>query len=264
MLQVENVSFKYSREKEYALRGASVVCSLDGISAIVGRSGVGKSTLISLLAGIYVVGDPLVGEYEGQILVDGRTPGEIRGPALVSWVPQMPALLDHMRILQNVLLPTTIAGTTGDEKIRAGNLLKDLGLDGYSNSRPRQLSVGMNTRVSLLRALISKPRYLFLDEPFVSLDLKNRWRIYELLRKDRSRVNVTTILTTHDIPEATILADRIIVLSKNRGSTTISVVANEAKLDSGQTSDVCLKTAREAAASIEKQLFLVGEEQDLA
>jgi ABC-type nitrate/sulfonate/bicarbonate transport system ATPase subunit len=259
MLKVENLSFKYSRKIEYALRDASVECPLDGINAIVGRSGVGKSTLISLLAGIYLVGDSVVGEYEGQIHINGLTPAEIRGPAIVSWVPQVPVLLDHLSVLGNVLLPITIAGVIGEEKVRASKLLQDLGLERYYDSRPRELSVGMKTRVSLLRALISKPRHLFLDEPFVSLDLKNRWRIYELLRADRGVANLATILTTHDIPEATILADRIIVMSKTNGGPTIMrVVANKAMLDSGANSDVCLKTARDAAASIEEQLFLLS------
>ena len=72
----------------------------------------------------------------------------------------------------------------------------------YGNVRPRSLSGGMKTRISLARALISQPKYLFLDEPFAGIDLVNRWTIYKMLISERRRPDMTTILTSHDIPEA--------------------------------------------------------------
>jgi len=262
MLVVENVSFRYAGYHEYALRNASVACDCDGISVIVGRSGVGKSTLMSLLAGIYMVGDPVVGEYVGGIDVDGRAPCQIRGAEVVSWVPQAPVLLDHLTVLENVLLPTTIAstGASSGEKDAARSVLRKMELEGCCDWRPRELSGGMRTRVSLIRALISRPKYLFLDEPFGGLDLLNRWRIYRFLREVRSAANTATILTTHNIPEATALGDRIIVMSSDRGSTAFRVMRNEAKVVIYEDSDACLRRAREVAAPIEKELFLGGEE----
>ncbi len=259
---VKNVTFRYSGQDKDALTNAHLECDSRGICVIVGRSGVGKSTLISLLAGIYLVGDSVVDTYAGEVSVDGYKPSEILGPHLGSWVPQTPVLLDHLSVLGNVLLPTTIAGGSKPDTTEATEMLEKLGLKRYSESRPRELSGGMRTKVSLLRALISKPKYLFLDEPFVSLDLMNCLLIYDLLKAERSKAGLTTILSTHNIPEAALLADRIIEMSNitvgDKPLTAISVVENQAVLSSNPDTVACLSAARLSAMQIEKRLFLAS------
>lgn len=263
MLSVNNLNFKYYREPRHALREVSFECQSAGIIAIVGMSGVGKSTLISVLAGIYTPGDKwLVDEFTGKILLDGYQPGRNCGPDLISWVPQVPALLDHRSVLNNILLPLTIGRVVSkSDRDNAETLLQHLRLERRSGSRPRDLSGGEKTRVSVLRALISRPTYLFLDEPFISLDLGNRLLIYKLLRKMRAEDTkdpTTTVLTTHNIPEATLLANRIIIMKGGDTKTNIQVWEHTPVLASGETDDAaCLKRAREAAAPVEEQLLLV-------
>lgn len=261
MLSVNNLNVKYKDEEEYALREVSFECESAGVIAIVGRSGVGKSTLISVLAGIYTLGDSLV-EIEGKILLDGHEPGRYCGPNRISWVPQVPVLLDHLRVLENVLLPLTIPDVSPSDSNEAEILLRRLDLKAnYHKSRPRDLSGGEKTRVSLVRALISHPKYLFMDEPFISLDLGNRLLIYELLREKRARDTncpTTTVLTTHNMPEATLLADRIIIMKDGETKTEIQVRQNNTVLAAGEkVNGDRLRRAREEAAKIEKQLFLV-------
>jgi NitT/TauT family transport system ATP-binding protein len=256
---VRDVTFRYAGQDKDALTNACLECDSCGISVVVGRSGVGKSTLISLLAGIYLIGDSVVDTYVGEISIDGHKPSKILGPHMGSWVPQTPVLLDHLSVLGNVLLPTTIAGESTADATKAKEMLKKLGLE-YPESRPRDLSGGMRTRVCLVRALVSRPKYLFLDEPFVSLDLMNRLLIYRLLRAERSKGGLTTVLSTHDIPEAVLLGDRIIemsnVMTGHKPATEIVTVENQAILSSNGGVEACLRAAREAAGPIEKRLFL--------
>lgn len=259
MLQVECVSVKYAGEDRYALREASLSCHLSGITALVGQSGVGKTTLIAMVAGIYGRGDRMIDEYSGNILVNGQSPSTMRGHKKVSWVPQVPVLLEHLTVIENVLLPLTLYGRTRDDEGKAAKLLTRLGLESYLESRPKKLSGGMKARVSLARALISEPAYLFLDEPFVGLDLISRWDIYGLLLKVRRCEGLVTVMTTHNIPEAVILSDRIVVVKNNAGLTLAKVIENKAELSVNGDPGACLAAARATAAPIEKEAFFGGD-----
>ena len=259
MLVVQDLTFRYTGEKDYTLQGASFSFPLQGITAMVGESGVGKSTLIALIAGIFNHGDPMVAELSGEIAIGGRPPNSLRGAATVSWVPQVAVLLDHLTVIDNVLLPVTITRRSDSDAEHAGLLLDLLGLKDYCDARPRDLSGGTKTRVSLARALVSNPRYLFLDEPFVGLDLMNRWKIYGVLWNLRAKAGLTTILTTHNIPEATILADRIVVIKDGADLTKVSVTDNTPSFPTTWDPGDSLRAAREAAAPIESQIFLAPE-----
>lgn len=261
MLEVERLSVKYVRQPRYALKDVSLSCELPGITALVGRSGIGKTTLIAMVAGIYGHGDSLIDEYSGTILVDGQCPSTVRGPRKVSWVPQVPVLLDHLTVIENVLLPFTLcekARVDADAE-KADELLTDLGLDAYRNSRPKELSGGMAARVSLARALVSTPAYLFLDEPFVGLDLMSRWHIYCLLRRVRSCKGLATVMTTHNIPEAVVLSDRIVVVYEYACRTLARVIENKAALLTNIDSRTCLAYARTIAAPIEGEVFFAPQ-----
>jgi len=176
---------------------------------------------MALVSGIYTDRDEMVGDLQGQITLDGHRPEEMRGPHTISWVPQQPALLDHLTVAQNVLLPISISGVDQQARADCMRILAALDMGDRHGARPRELSGGMQTRISMARALISHPTYLFLDEPFTSLDVNNRWDLYRLLLAERKDKGLRTFLTTHDIPEALLLADRLLVLGKSEEATSI-------------------------------------------
>lgn len=261
MLEVEEVSVKYVRQPKYALKKVSLRCDLTGITALVGRTGVGKTTLIAMVAGIYGREDSLIEEYSGNILVNGQCPSTMRGPRKISWVPQVPVLLDHLNVIENVLLPLTLDGKprVDADAEKADELLADLDLNAYRKSRPKELSGGMKAKVSLARALVSNPAYLFLDEPFIGLDLLSRWQFYCLLRKVRSCKGMATVMTTHNIPEAVTLSDRIVVMKADACRTLTRVIENKAALFADMAPGACLAAARVIAAPIEDEAFFESD-----
>ena len=173
---------------------------------ILGRSGVGKSTLLQILAG-------LVAPSSGSVRVDGRP---VRGPVPGCTVMfQRPALLPWASVLDNVLLPARLAGRRGraDSVSEARRLLDDLGLAERAQARPHQLSGGQQQRVALARALASRPRILLLDEPFSALDPEMRGALRaDVLRLARAR-GLTLIVVTHDLADVAALAERAVVLA---------------------------------------------------
>jgi NitT/TauT family transport system ATP-binding protein len=177
--------------------------------AFVGESGCGKTTLLKMIAG-------LVAPTSGTIaFVDGSgTARANREEGHLGMVFQTPALLQWRTVLQNVLLPLEVLGrkAQGDAG-RAKELLRLVGLNGFEDRAPRELSGGMQQRVSIARALVSNPDILLMDEPFGALDALTRHDIrFELLRIwDETRK--TIVFITHDIEEAVLLADRVIVLT---------------------------------------------------
>ena len=256
MIEVSSVSLRYSGCDENTLTDLSLSFESSGMTVILGRSGVGKSTLISLIAGMLVQSDSVVEKCLGRISVNGGTPSQLRGPRNVSWVPQSPLLLDHLSVLENILLPATVDDTHDAAKLeaRAVELMGKAGLEGKGHCHPRELSGGMMTRVSLLRALITSPKVLFMDEPFSGLDLVTRFDIYRLIQWERSGEGMTTIITTHDIPEAALLADRVIFIKEDDElGTWAEVFPNSpACLDDWAGA---LASARASAIRFERRLF---------
>ena len=178
-----------------------------GFTAVVGPSGCGKSTLTRLIAGLML---PDAGEarLHGEVI---RTPRPTVGMAF-----QNPVLLEWRTIIDNVLLPLEIVPNklSKAERIdRAMSLLKLVGLDGFENDRPSQLSGGMRQRASLCRAMVHRPEVLILDEPFGALDAFTREDLWQTMHAVRKEEQTTCLLITHDLREAVFLADQVIVLS---------------------------------------------------
>jgi len=176
---------------------------------IVGPSGCGKSTLLKILAGI-------LGRSSGRIEIAGRA---LDGPNRdLGVVFQAPVLLPWKTVLENVLVPARVQGLDlGAARARARDLLDLVGLDGFENRYPRELSGGMQQRVGICRALIHQPKFLLMDEPFGALDAMTRETMnLELLRIWREQA-ATILLVTHSIPEAVFLADRVVVMSPRPG-----------------------------------------------
>jgi NitT/TauT family transport system ATP-binding protein len=184
--------------------------------AIVGPSGCGKSTFMKLCTGLRPPS-------KGTVIVDGR---QVAGPLkIVGMAFQAPNLLPWRTTLDNVLLPleivqpyrSTFKKNHAEYVERARHLLKTVGLQGNEDKFPWQLSGGMQQRASICRALVHQPKLLMLDEPFGALDAFTREELWCVLRDLWSEQRFTVVLVTHDLREATFLADTVYCMSKRPG-----------------------------------------------
>ena len=177
--------------------------------AIVGPSGCGKTTILKMVAG-------LVPYSAGEITVGG-TPVD-RPLTEVGIVFQESILLDWRDVLSNVLLQIDIRGMArGTFEPVARHLLRSTGLDGFEHKKPYELSGGMRQRVSICRALVHDPPLLLMDEPFGALDALTREQISMDIQRVWMEKRKTAIHITHSIPEAVLLADRVVVMGPRPG-----------------------------------------------
>lgn len=178
-----------------------------GFAAVVGPSGCGKSTLTRLIAG-------LMKPDEGEVWLHGQ---RVTGPKpTVGMAFQNPVMLEWRTVLQNVMLPLEIVSTAmskREQQDRARHLLALVGLEGFEDKRPSELSGGMRQRASLCRAIVHKPEVLILDEPFGALDAFTREDLWQTMHKVKAEEPFTGVLITHDLRESIFLADEVIVLS---------------------------------------------------
>ena len=204
---------------------------------------------------MYAKEDRFGGNFEGTILIDGQEPSTLRGPKNISLMSQNPVLLEHLTISKNISLPCQIVEIEKSQE-RCDFLLEHLDLHEKALKRPRELSVGMKTRTALARAIITKPRYLFLDEPFSSLDLITRWKIYKILRKERNSNDMTTILSTHDIWEAIILANCIIIISLeiSKGKNMATYIDNDPPVIDNILLHECIKQIQPQVEKVVKMM----------
>lgn len=173
-------------------------------ASIIGPSGCGKSTLLKMIGG-------LVDPSGGQILVDGRPLPTVPTQGKFSFVFQNPVMLPWRTVLENVELPQQILGRHNRD---AAALLEIVGLKGFENKYPDELSGGMQQRAAIARALTFDPDVLLMDEPFGAVDELTRGELnFELLKLWKS-IDVTLLFVTHSIEEAVFLSDRVIVLSE--------------------------------------------------
>jgi len=212
MLQLVGVAKTYESKngEVLALDGVTLDVGQGAFVSIVGRSGCGKSTLLKIIAGLL----PVSG---GSVLLDGS---EVRGPADgLGMAFQTPVLLDWRDVLGNILLPAEILGVNRQVALqRAQELIAKVGLSGFENRYPYELSGGMQQRVAICRALVSDPSLLLMDEPFGALDALTRDEMaMELLRLYESTAHKTIVFVTHSIDEAVLLADRVVVMTPRPG-----------------------------------------------
>ena len=184
--------------------------------AIVGPSGCGKSTFMKLATGLRMPS-------RGTILIDGH---EVAGPLKITGMAfQSSSLLPWRTTLDNVLLPLEIVepyrssfrAKREEHAAKAAKLLQSVGLGGYEDKFPWELSGGMQQRASICRALIHEPKMLLLDEPFGALDAFTREELWCILRDLWSAQRFNVILVTHDLREAVFLADTVYVMSRSPG-----------------------------------------------
>jgi NitT/TauT family transport system ATP-binding protein len=177
--------------------------------SIIGPSGCGKSTLLMIIGG-------LVPASSGSVRIKSR---RVAGPYTeLGFVFQRDVLLDWRTVLQNVLLQAQIRGLdVKRETIRARALLQRVGLEGFEDKYPYELSGGMRQRVAICRALLHDPDLLLMDEPFGALDAIARDQLNEDLLRLRDETRKTILFVTHSIAEAVFLSDRVFVMSARPG-----------------------------------------------
>jgi NitT/TauT family transport system ATP-binding protein len=215
--EVTDVSMYYGgTHGTLALEDVTMNINHGEIVAVVGPSGCGKSTLMRLMSGLWLA-------TEGGVIIDGR---EVDRPlSIVGMAFQNPTLLPWRSILDNVMLPLEVVE---EHRVRfrrhkaeylekARELLKLIGLSGFEDRLPHQLSGGMQQRASLCRALIHDPKLLMLDEPFAALDIFTREDLWAVLENVCLVRKPTVVLVTHDLREAVYLADRVLVMSARPG-----------------------------------------------
>jgi len=181
------------------------------IIALLGASGCGKSTLLNIISG-------LMPPERGEITLQGEPLSRFRRWSKLGYLFQEDRLLPWRTVRQNVNFGLEAGNVSRQErKVRAGEVLQLVGLEKFADAWPHQLSGGMRSRVALARSLVVEPEILLMDEPFSKLDPQIRSAMHdELLRIQRLK-NMTIVMVTHDVEEAVVLADRVVILKPNPG-----------------------------------------------
>jgi NitT/TauT family transport system ATP-binding protein len=204
-------TFKVEGRDVPALRDVSLVCEHGSFTALIGPSGCGKSTLLKIIAGL----DRLD---QGVVSIGGVAPIEKCRQGALGVAFQDAALLPWRTVRQNIALPLQVLGRSlSDHASRIDELIELVGLKGFEDARPAQLSGGMRQRAAIARTLVTEPSVLLLDEPFGALDQILRRSMNLELQRIWLESRPTTVLVTHGIDEALFLADRIVVMQRNPG-----------------------------------------------
>lgn len=224
-IQVEGLSHRYRRQKINVLEDVSLTIEPGEFVALIGRSGCGKSTLLHLMAGLAL-------PTSGRIHIDGN---RVRGPS-PQWVMmfQQPSLLPWMTVAQNVALGLVFNNRANEAKARVGELLELVQLSDLASRNVQDLSGGQQQRVALARSLALKPQVLFLDEPFSALDAFTRASLQRDVRWIARDLGITTVLVTHDVNEAVLMAQRAAVMTSNPGRIRCIVEIDQAAADGGE------------------------------
>jgi NitT/TauT family transport system ATP-binding protein len=191
-----------------ALRDINLAVDEGEFISLIGPSGCGKTTMLRIVAGLE---DPT----SGEVRVNGASPHQACRDHQIGVAFQRAALLPSRTALNNVKLTLEIANSNGS--LQPDQLLRDFGLGEFLNHYPHQLSGGMQQRVNIAAALVHNPRILLLDEPFGALDELTRETLAEWLGQILQRTPKTVLFVTHSVEEATILSDRVVVLSQRPG-----------------------------------------------
>ncbi len=215
VLQVEGVNKIYANGT-IALKGADLTIRQGEFVSLLGPSGCGKSTLLRIMAGLGEVTTGTVKFWEQGYDVVGD-----KGRKL-AFVFQNATLMPWARVRKNVRLPLDLEHQRGPEvEAKIDDALEMVGLKGFDNAFPRELSGGMQMRASIARAMVTEPNLLLMDEPFGALDPITRDALGDRVRALHGEFGLTTVMVTHDMAEALLLADRVLVMDAGK------VVADE-------------------------------------
>ncbi|WP_338995588.1 ABC transporter ATP-binding protein [Fusobacterium animalis] len=221
ILEVKNLSYSFGNNP--ILKDINIHVNENEIVAIVGSSGVGKSTLFNLIAGV-------LKKQIGEITINDSN--DYIGK--VAYMLQKDLLFEHKTIINNVILPLIIAKVNKKKALEEGNkILKQFNLDKYANKYPQQLSGGMRQRVALIRTYMFKRKIFLLDEAFSALDAITKKELHKWYLDLKKEFNLTTLLITHDIEEAVFLSDRIYILGNKPGE-----IIGEIKIEINPNEDI--------------------------
>ena len=224
LFEIQHLSYAYHtmQGETPALSDITFTVNSGDFVAIVGPSGCGKSTLLNLLAGMLT-------PESGTLLLNG-TPLTADSRRHIGYMLQQDYLLEWRSIWKNVLLGLEIRHElTEESRAYAKQLLKQYGLEKFSQSKPSQLSGGMRQRAALVRTLVLKPELLLLDEPFSALDTITKSNIHKWYLNIMTHIDLSTLFITHDIDEAILLSDRIYILNGTPGEIKDEIVIREKK-----------------------------------
>ncbi len=251
-IELRNVTKSYRTMQEedlLALQDVSFEVGKSEFVSVVGASGCGKTTLLKIIAG-------LIPHSSGEVRIGGSS---VKGPRKdIGFVFQQPVLLPWRTVLENTLLPIEVMGLPREEYgRRAQDILDRVGLSGFSNKYPFELSGGMQQRVAITRALVYDPDVLLLDEPFGALDAMTRESLNLELLRIWSDHRKTVLFVTHSISEAIFLSDRVVALTPRPGRLADVV---EVDLPRPRRLDVMQTEAFGMLAKRIRSLLGIGEE----
>jgi len=240
LVTLENVSKTYPNGT-IALEDVNLTIKAGEFISLLGPSGCGKSTVLRILADL------------GKVSQGNIYWAENHNKNDLAFVFQEAALMPWATVLENIRLPLKLSGVKNrTSRIQSGEVINLVGLEGFENVYPRQLSGGMKMRVSIARALVTQPRLILMDEPFAALDDITRTRLNEDLLRLWQQINCTVIFVTHNITEAVFLSQRIMVMKSRPGKiiNEISIEAPYPRSEDFRTSRLCNQYCRDISDSL--------------
>ena len=200
MLEIKNISKSYNRQGKdfFAVKDVNLNISDGDFIHIIGRSGSGKSTFLNIVAG-------LLSADKGSLSLDGTNYMELSDEEKsefrnknIGFIPQSPALLSYLNVLENIRLPYDMYEKEGDSEGKARYFLNELGLEHLAKSYPKELSGGELRRIIIARALMTEPKILIADEPTSDLDIEATKEVMDLLKKINEK-GTTVLIVTHEL-----------------------------------------------------------------
>ena len=200
MLEIKNISKSYNRQGKdfFAVKDVNLNISDEDFIHIIGRSGSGKSTFLNIVAG-------LLSADKGSLSLDGTNYMELSDEEKsefrnknIGFIPQSPALLSYLNVLENIRLPYDMYEKEGDSEGKARYFLNELGLEHLAKSYPKELSGGELRRIIIARALMTEPKILIADEPTSDLDIEATKEVMDLLKKINEK-GTTVLVVTHEL-----------------------------------------------------------------
>ncbi|HEY5378789.1 MAG TPA: ABC transporter ATP-binding protein [Pseudolabrys sp.] len=227
MIDLQHISktFRKKDETVEAVRDVNLRIERKEIVAIIGPSGCGKSTLLNMIAGLYAPTSGTV-VYKGAVVSDVNTD--------VGYMTQKDNLFPWRTVRDNIAFPLELAGAPKSERAdKADKVIKHVGLGGFENRYPHELSGGMRKRACLARMMLYGAETALLDEPFAALDAQLKLAMHDLLLQLAAESGQTVVLVTHDLMEAVTLADRVLVCTRRPAT-----IALEQRIDLKRPRDV--------------------------